>query len=285
MLLHDLAKRLVDIEQKDWKLSNLEDDDLPFISRQHKEHIEQHKKTNVEDSSRKINEVFTFFREGKFITHTFASKMLFFGIMIFFLISMLITSISPQNSVTTINPTNNPNVSIGLNANNISEIAKNYATCIAVIIGGFWAYLTFIRKREKYPSADIRHTIMNKRLDDNRMFLKVIVGVNNRGATVMNLDRRLVRIQQMIPWPTEALGKIDHEVRKDTEVEWPLLGEVDLSGKEQEYEIEPGESDEFHFDFIIDSKIKSVVVYSYIRNHKKRDREIGWNKTTVYDIK
>lgn len=89
----------------------------------------------------------------------------------------------------------------------------------------------------------------------------------------------------MIPCSEDVLKIVDGDRTKEDEAEapWPLLSEVELSGEKDE--IEPGESEEFHFDFVIDPEIETVIVYSYVKNQIKRDREIGWNKTSVYDIK
>jgi len=178
---------------------------------------------------------------------------------------------------------------VELGAKDLSEVLKNYATIGAFIIGGFWVYLTFVRKREKYPCANVTHRIIHKNIDDKRIFLKVTIDIHNTGATVMYLDKRFVRVHQMVPWPMEALElvclKKERTEEQETEVQWPLLGEVDRSDKEQRCEIEPGEKEEYDFDFVIDSEIKSVVIYSYFKNRKKGHKEIGWNKTTIYDIK
>lgn len=180
---------------------------------------------------------------------------------------------------------------VELEAKDLSEVLKNYATIGAFIIGGFWVYLTFVRKREKYPRANVTHRIIHKKIDDKRILLKVTIDIHNTGATVMHIDRRLVRVQQMVPWPMVSLGPVclkkERTEEQESEIQWPLLGEVDMSGsgKEQRCEIEPGEKEEFDFDFVIDSEIKSVVIYSYLKNWKKGRKEIGWNKTTIYDIK
>ncbi len=170
----------------------------------------------------------------------------------------------------------------------VSEIVKNYGTFAAVIIGGIWTWAAFKRRREKYPNAKVSHTILHRRIDDRRVFLKVVVIIQNTGEVMISLDRRLVRVQQMIPWPTEAMKPVDvgpDNTRNDhSEVEWPLLGEVDISGERLGHEIEPGESDELHFDFVVPSKISTVVVYSYLKNVTKRKREIGWNSTSIRQI-
>jgi len=54
------------------------------------------------------------------------------------------------------------------------------------------------------------------------------------------------------------------------------------------FEIEPGESEEFHFDFTIHQSVSRVLVYSYLENATKRRRrkkqKIGWQLSTVYEI-
>ncbi len=171
----------------------------------------------------------------------------------------------------------------------ISEIVKNYSTFAAVIIGGLWTYAAFARRREKYPRAKVSHRILHRKIDDGRVFLKVVVVIQNIGEVMISLDRRFVRVQKMIPWPTEAMKPVDVQpdnTRNDhAEVEWPLLGEVDISGEEPGHEIEPGESEELHFDFVVPSETNTVVVYSYLKNVTKRKREIGWNTTSTCQIK
>lgn len=175
-----------------------------------------------------------------------------------------------------------------INPKDLSEVIKNYVTILAYVIGGFWVYLTFIRKRESYPRLNVDHRVISKRVSDKKIFLKVMIDLVNKGNTVIYLEKRLVRIQKILPWPIEKLKKIDtldtRTKQDDAEVEWPLLGEVDLNSKGHRHEIEPGEKDEFHADFLLDSNIESIVIYSYFKNYKKHGREIGWNKTTIYDI-
>jgi len=94
---------------------------------------------------------------------------------------------------------------VALGAKDLSEVLKNYATIGAFIVGGFWAYLTFVRKREKYPRANVTHRIIQKKIDDKRMLLRVTIDIHNTGITVIHLDRRFVRVHKMVPWPIKAL--------------------------------------------------------------------------------
>jgi len=226
----------------------------------------------------------------KYITHSIALDLLYIGIFLFFIISMIFLFESPHNLKTTgLQEGQSLNMNAGLGAKDISEIIKNYVTCLTFLIGAVWAYMAFIRKRENYPCASVSHRLMHRRIDENRVFLKVIVDIKNEGDVMISLERKLVRVQQMIPWTSEALESVevgpDVTRNKECEVEWPLLAEVDLHGEKQGEEIEPGESDEFHVDFVIPAEVNTVVVYSYLKNVRKRKKEIGWNTTSVYDIK
>ena len=49
-------------------------------------------------------------------------------------------------------------------------------------------------------------------------------------------------------------------------------------------EIEPGEADEFIFDFVIDADVAKVQFYSHVENVKKFKRNVGWNTTIIYDL-
>jgi hypothetical protein len=170
----------------------------------------------------------------------------------------------------------------------VSEIVRNYSTFLAIVIGGVWTYMMFISRRQKYPRAKVNHRIMHKKIDDGKTFIRVVVEMRNEGDVLICLGRRLVRIKQILPLRESALKVIDTQKkrikRKEAKGRWLILGEVDLSGEDARYEIEPGESDEFSFDFVISSEVKTIVVYSHFKNIVKRRREIGWNKTSVYDI-
>ena len=70
-----------------------------------------------------------------------------------------------------------------------------------------------------------------------------------------------------------------------TEIEWPLINSYKMEYKSGQYEIEPVKTQEMCFDFIVDVAIRTIAVYCYVKNQKKRGREIGWDLTVLYDVK
>jgi hypothetical protein len=112
--------------------------------------------------------------------------------------------------------------------------------------------------------------------------------VFNKGEVLLTLVEGFTRVQQMTPWPQDFLEAVSEEedpIEDDrTEVNWPLIEERRFVFEIGEREVEPQEQDEFYFDFVIDAKVQTIVVYTYLKNQVKRGREIGWGITSVYDL-
>jgi hypothetical protein len=73
--------------------------------------------------------------------------------------------------------------------------------------------------------------------------------------------------------------------KNENEYQWPEIDSKESSWVEKQFEIEPGESDSIHYDFIINANLQTVQLYSYCKNEKKLDRDIGWSHTTFYDLR
>jgi hypothetical protein len=158
-------------------------------------------------------------------------------------------------------------------------------TIIAIIVGGVWTYMLFIKRRQQYPRADITHKIINIPLTNGKTLLRVKTIISNPGEVLLTLASGETRVQQILPLSDDitadiAVGK--DPVVEGTEAGWPLLGRRVREGAP--CEIEPGEKDEICYDFVIDSGVQATFVYSYYRNIMKKDRDIGWGLTTFNDM-
>jgi hypothetical protein len=170
----------------------------------------------------------------------------------------------------------------------IFEILKNVATIMAMIVGAIWGYMLFVKKRQKYPCANISHQITHRSIDDQKFLLNVEVLISNVGTVLLSLVSAEIRILQVLPPPRDVLYSIQKgidPVRKaETEVQWPMIASRESTFQKNKYEIEPCEQDHFSFDFIIDKNIQTIQIYTFVRNEIKRKREIGWSLTTFYDL-
>jgi hypothetical protein len=170
----------------------------------------------------------------------------------------------------------------------IVGIGGSVATMLALLVGGLWTYLLFVRKRQKYPRARLRHRITHRDIGLDKVLLHVDVMVSNTGDVLVSLVELVTRVQQVLPLPDRVSDNIlagkDPVKRGTSEVEWDELHSHKLKWKQGECEIEPGDSQQISHDFILDAEMQTVEVYSHVTNESKRPRRLGWDLTTLYDL-
>ena len=66
-------------------------------------------------------------------------------------------------------------------------------------------------------------------------------------------------------------------MKESPKLSWPCLRSYEGAGPG---EIEPGESEEFAFDFILPATVETILVYAYVGNTLKDN--LGWGLTTLY---
>ena len=176
------------------------------------------------------------------------------------------------------------------NSNSISNwvsIAESIFTILAIIIGGIWTYIMFIKKRERYPRANISHKLYKCLLEDN-LLIHLTVTIENISSVLMTIKSGEVRICQILPVPQSIKELIDETsdiVKKNAnEAPWPEMSIREFLEDKKPIEIEPKEIDCLHFDFIIPKNVELIEVYSHLENIKKPKKEIGWNTTTLHKV-
>lgn len=178
------------------------------------------------------------------------------------------------------------------------EIFKAFVESVGIIIAGWWTYHLFVKNRMEYPYPKIEHNITHWPLGDGKVYLSVIVTVTNVGNVLLTLKSGKVIVQQIRPLlddlrtlvkeaSGDALreGKIESLFQEEnSQIAWCELGYRQSIWGDKEVEIEPKESEEIQYDFILDEAIQTVRVISYFRNEKRGEPEVGWRLTTVYDL-
>lgn len=174
----------------------------------------------------------------------------------------------------------------------VIEIVASCLTLIAIIVGATWTYWLFVRTRQKYPSVTLTQRVDYRVIAKDKVWLRVAITLQNTSKVLLSLVNARSWVQQVIPVDGDMLAKIlkgeEPLGEEGLEYLWPLA--VDKKEKEWSkgsHEIEPGESDQVHFDFLLGPDVETIIVYSYFRNAKKfgRKKELGWQITNVYDLK
>lgn len=160
-------------------------------------------------------------------------------------------------------------------------------TVASLVVGGLWGYLLFVRKRQRFPRANVEHQIMDWLIEDRRM-LRAVIRVTNLGEVIVRVRTIRAAVTQVFPTPPDIAKAIsegkDPVQREHGEILWDTLGDRQCDYSGEGCEVEPGETEEFIFDFVIASEMTKVQVYTHVENIKKWKKNIGWNTTTVYDI-
>jgi hypothetical protein len=168
-----------------------------------------------------------------------------------------------------------------------AQALQAVVTVVALIIGGTWTYLLFVKNRLGKPSAKTSHQVTVRDMGDCGLLVHVGVLVQNQSAVLIKISKGEVRLLPVLPLAPEIsdrLRKRELPLCEGMEVEWTLVQSRRVDWIQEPREIEPHESDTFYFDFVIDKPLFTFEVYSYFKNVSKCGREIGWNTTTVHDV-
>lgn len=171
----------------------------------------------------------------------------------------------------------------------ISEIFSNAITGVAVIIGAIWAYWRFVRERTRWPRAEIDICFTQRSLGEGTVLLNVKVKVKNEGRGLMELTKLRLDLHQVSPLGEAIRRKIERGTQFEpdsVEANWPLIAQHVCNWEDGTAELEPGETDEFGFDFFLDSEVETVFLYVYLDNvaKKRGNRALGWAVTELHDI-
>jgi hypothetical protein len=168
-----------------------------------------------------------------------------------------------------------------------SGVQSTFAV-LAIVVGGLWTYLLFVRNRLGKPCAETGHSVVVKDLGAEGKLVHVVVRVKNGSAVMMSLKSGEVRLSPMLPLLPETLRMLE-EFRQprrtgESEVDWPGRMTYEFDWSMAPREIEPHESDTYHFDFVVPPILETFQIYSYFANTTKRGRDIGWATTTIHDV-
>jgi hypothetical protein len=165
-----------------------------------------------------------------------------------------------------------------------SNVASNAAQVGAIVVGGWWAYTRFIRQREEFPRATLEQVVTHRELDGDHTFLRVSVKVDNVSAVLLSTETVRTDVFQVLPVTEETgkalqAGQLVPDGSRDAR--WPCIAYHEGLAPGQ---IEPGEGDEFGFDFVLPTEVSTLFVYSYLKNVTQEGRELGWTVTSLYDL-
>lgn len=96
--------------------------------------------------------------------------------------------------------------------------AQALFTSIAIIVGAWWSWSLFIRRRERYPRAKVTHQAVYWPIAANHVLLRVVVDIANNSTVLLSPGEGKILIQQVRPLIAElhsAIVRGDDPVSSD----------------------------------------------------------------------
>ena len=164
----------------------------------------------------------------------------------------------------------------GTSFSDIITIIKDIVTFLAVIIGGGWAYIKFVKYRLFKAKLKLGTKVVVFKSKKTRT-VHLTLKVQNIGSSKVNIEYLEFRTQQIHPEASDVRRDDDN-----TEYKWPELDYIRI--KLDECLIEPGEIEQFTYDFV-DTHSNSINVILLYASIKQKGSNLEWQTTDYIDLR
>jgi hypothetical protein len=174
-------------------------------------------------------------------------------------------------------------------------IVESLVTVAAIVIGGWWSYQLFVKKRLSVPRARLEQELAYRRLTDNNSVLFINLNIINTGEVLLVLEEGRTFVRQILPASETVVEALEsnNSNSDETRLKWPLISSK--SWKEASIQIEPGENHHIISEAIIPNKVATCLVHSRVSfvevgqlfpwkiARHNRTSSLGWDVTTIYE--
>ena len=172
----------------------------------------------------------------------------------------------------------------------VAAIAQSVAATLAIAGGAVFAAYKLELFRDFEPHLTISHAINHRRIAEGYVHLDVTAALHNSSKVKVVLHGGLFLIQQISPsaYPTEGDEDPDWQAVEPVNnlyPNWPVIDEFSVDFGEQGLNIEPGQSAQEVFQFLVPATVKTVLIYYYLGEERlPEDNTKVWGIGSVYDI-
>ena len=171
------------------------------------------------------------------------------------------------------------------------------AMTIGLVIGGIVGAYKFDLFREGKPHLTIELAVSSRPINDGRAHVGAIARLQNTSRVGVKVESVDWELSVISPYSDNHLERLIQAFRYNTsdqkvtdesedasawvEFPWQILVSGNLLGIEMM--IEPGETEQITYDFVVPSAVEVVSVSMYIENMEEED--MGWSRREFQDIK
>ena len=170
-----------------------------------------------------------------------------------------------------------------------ASVASDLAGILAMVVAAVWTYNLFWKRRQTKPRAHLEQEVSIHRLPAGQLLVHIELRVRNIGEVLLQIRELRTRILQVLPLTPDLQAGLDAgfelTMKGETELRWPRVKDWPqvLDPEKHPCDVEPGETEEFHFDAIVDPDITRLQVHSHVSNVDVRGHGIGWRRTSHHD--
>ena len=173
-------------------------------------------------------------------------------------------------------------------AKDLVEIIQLIIVASGIVIGGYFALYKLQVFRDFEPHLTVSQEVSHRYVGDSYVHVETTATLHNSSRVKIEIREGLFRLQQIAPVSDEEIMELYAQVFIDEEskhLQWPTLEEVDRNWAANELIVEPGESHQETYEFIVSRDASSIMVYAYFHNSRfPKSPAEGWGATTVHDI-
>ena len=165
-------------------------------------------------------------------------------------------------------------------------IVQSVITSAAILVGGAFALFKLQLFRDFQPHLTISNAVSHRRIGESYVHIDVTATLHNSSKVKMELREGFFRLQQVAPAIDEEVEALYAQVFWDQEhsyLQWPTLDDARRDWDKGMLIVEPGESHQETYEFIVSRDVESVIIHTYFYNPYSSSPE-GWGATTVHDI-
>lgn len=150
---------------------------------------------------------------------------------------------------------------------------------IAIVVGAVWTVWRVLRTRQHFVCANVDVKASSWLVGPSERLVRVVLRIENVGNVKLKVALTEAWIQQVLPVEDRPIDDLrglpedlgvggyveDPDAAPDAEAPWREVAVRTIRYRRGEFPIEPGETDEDTFDFLVDPKIVLALVYGYLQ--------------------
>ena len=168
-------------------------------------------------------------------------------------------------------------------------IVQAVFTALAVVIGLVIAVVKLELFREFQPHLTISHEVSHRSIGDSYIHIAVVATLYNSSKVKVELGEASFLLQQISPVSDDEVEFVYSQAFLEGEYKdfgWPTLENVRFNWDGGGLIVEPGETMQDTFQFIVSEDVESVVIHMFFYSSEgsASSSATGWGATMVQDF-